>query len=100
MNIDEIYWHDSMIHKIVEDSEKDTLSFEVDYPTDWENQKWEKRTIRFFDVLNYEVHEGAYYGCPIILDASIIGEKDSRQIIRIETNAGYRKLAFKSIELK
>jgi len=100
MNISEINWHDSVIERVVEDTDSDIIRFEVDYPVDWDNQKWEKRTIYFTDALYYEVHEGPFAGCPTILDVGIIGEKDARKIVRIETNAGYRQLAFKNLRLK
>ena len=100
MDINEIHWHDSVLNRVIENPANDTLLFEVDYAVDWENQKWEKRTIIFLDMLNYRVHEGPFQDRPTILDASIVGEENDRKIIRIETNAGFRQLAFKAIEIK
>jgi hypothetical protein len=99
MKIAEIFWHDSMIHQVIEDADKKTLSFIVDYPVDWENQKWEKRSILFTEVLNYEVHEGPLQQSPTILEANVIGEADDRKTIKIETNAGFRLLSFKHVDV-
>ena len=100
MESEDINWHDAILLEVLEDTGKDMLTFVVDYPVDWNAQRWEKRSIRFMDVLNYEVREAAFHGPPTILGASVIGRENGRKIIRVETNSGYRQLAFMKIGLE
>jgi len=100
MNLNEIHFHDSILLRVIEETESDQLCLEVDYPTDWENNIYQRRTILFTDVLNYQVYEGAFHGSPTILGVSEISEENNRKLIQIDTNAGYRLLAFKHVELK
>ena len=66
----EIHWHDSVIRKVVELPAEEKLLIEVDYPVDWENQKWEPHIIEFANLHTYEIHEGPFAGSPTILDAT------------------------------
>ena len=99
MKLNDIHFHDSIIYRVTEDTEKDSLTFEVDYPVDWKRSIFKRRVITFSDVLNYEVHECAFSGAPTILDWSIVGTAIDRAIVRLETNAGYRQFAFKKVGL-
>ncbi len=100
MNLEEIHFHDSILLSVVEDTQSDEIRFEVDYPTDWENNIYQKRIILFKEVLNYQVLEGAFHGPPTILDVSILAEKNNRTSIRIDTNAGYRLLEFETVKIE
>jgi len=99
MKLNDIHFHDSVIYKVTENTEDDSLSFEVGYPTDWEKNVYERKIIKFIDVLNYQIHEGPFSGPPTFLDFTIVGNENDRSIVRLETNAGYRQLAFMAVEL-
>lgn len=73
---------------------------EVDYPTDWENNVFEPRTIVFSDPLGYHIDEGPFAGNPTILDATIEEATDGYHKIVLETNAGRRSLRFRNIEIR
>ena len=89
-----------MIKKVVEIPSEERLLFEVDYPVDWENQKWEVYTIGFEDVFIYEIHEGPFAGSPTILDTTEI-DKDNNGIstFKLDTNAGYRIIKCRDISI-
>lgn len=97
MNPEDVDIHDTLIYRVVEDTEKDTLMFEVDYPIDWDQNVYERREIIFSDVLHYKVCEIPFSGPPTILNWSVVGVDHGRDVIRIDTNAGYRQLAYKKI---
>jgi len=99
MKLEDIHFHDSLIHRVTENTKEDTLSFEVNYPVDWERESYERKIIKFTDVLNYQVHEGPFLGPPTFLEWFIVGNENDRDIVRLETNAGYRQLSFKNVEL-
>ena len=88
-NLSTIHFHDTQILRVIEDCATDTLTMEVEYPVDWENNVFEKRLLVFDDVYSYQVFEGPFQGQPTILDAEIVGG-DGR--IRLNTNAGRREL--------
>jgi hypothetical protein len=96
MKIDELFIHDSFIKSVTENPETDELTFNIDWPKDWENNIFVDADLIFEDVLNYEVHEGPFAGNPTILDLIEDGKridyKVERRKFKIETNAGYRTL--------
>jgi len=94
-----IHFHDSVLHKVIENTQNDSLEFHVDYPVDWESGRFEVRVIVFSDTLEYSVNEGPFSGPPTMLAWSIIDSNDGRDKIRIETNAGFRTLYFRSVKL-
>jgi hypothetical protein len=73
--------------------------FEVDYPTNWEANVFERRWIVFDDVLDYRVCEGPFQGSPTILDVQITSTIEDRCQLRIETNAGFRELTCSHVRL-
>jgi hypothetical protein len=99
MNVADIHFHDSVIQRVIEFPERDELAFEVDYPTNWENNVFEIRYIVFRDVLNYSVCEGGFVGKPTLLDVYENGEVESRQKVTLQTNAGTRTLLYRSVAL-
>jgi len=111
MNVIDFFIHDSTILSTVENTENDTLDFILDYPVDWENNKFEKKILRFIDFLNYEIKEIPFSGSPRILDYKdhseinyAIGEgrnkmEITRRKIQLNTTAGTRILEYKSLEL-
>jgi len=100
IGIDEIWFHDSEVHRVVENSQSDELGFEVMYPVDWENNEFAERTIVFTDVLEYTVFEGPFEGRPTILQVIQTGYDNNRVSLRIETNAGDRALWCKGVQLR
>jgi hypothetical protein len=97
--LSDLHLHDVVLHRVIENTVDDTLSFEVDYPVDWDRNAFERRVIIFTDVLGYEVHEIPFAGSPTLLDWSLQGRESGRDVVRIETNAGYRQFAFKQVSL-
>lgn len=100
MDLASIHFHDTQILKVIEDTTSDTFTMEVDYPVDWENNKFERRRIIFDDVLNYRVSEGAFQGPPTILDVKVISQDGQRTRIRLETNAGERELSCSAVRIE
>ena len=48
--MDKVHIHDTTKHRLIENTDEDSLCFEVDYPVDWENNKFDKRMIKFTDI--------------------------------------------------
>ena len=99
MDISSIHFHDTGIIRVIEETGTDTLTMEVDYPVDWENNQFEKRKIIFEDILDYSVTEGPFQGSPTILDAKIISDDGRRARILLETNAGQREISCSAVRL-
>jgi hypothetical protein len=99
VDIPQIHFHDSGLLRVVEDTGEDTLTFEVEYPTNWEANILERRWIVFDDVLGYRVCEGPFQGSPTILDVQITRRIDGRCELQIDTNAGTRYLSCTDVRL-
>lgn len=103
--------HDSVILKVIEDTQNDTIDFILDYPIDWKNNVFEKKILRFYDSLNYSIKEIPFASSPIILDFKDYGKIEHsvgegknkidvyRQKIELITNAGTRSIEFVNLEL-
>ncbi|MBL9157443.1 MAG: hypothetical protein JNJ70_08225 [Verrucomicrobiales bacterium] len=99
MDISNLHFHDTEILRVVEDTDGDSLTFEVDYPTDWDAKIFERRWIVFEDVLEYRVSEGPFQGSPTILDVTIVEHLAPRYRLQIDTNAGTRHLSCTDVRL-
>ena len=99
-NMNDIWWHDCMINRVVETPSASELVMEVDYPTDMEKDLYEPRSIVFTDPLDYHIQEGPFKGTPAILDATMEDAADGYRRIILETNAGRRTLRFRRLELR
>lgn len=99
MDISEIHFHDTRILRVIEDPEQDTLTMEVSYPVDWENNEFEPRILVFANAYNYQVHEMPFHGAPTILDVDILGTTDRWTLLRLQTNAGFRDVTCVSVML-
>ncbi len=99
MNLDDIHFHDCTLNHVVEDTLADTLSFEVSYPIDWQKNIFAPRTIQFSAYQNYEVHGISFQGPPTLLEVALVDCTADHQTVRIETNAGYRVLSYRDVEL-
>ena len=98
--IDDIFWHDCKIRRVIEIPAEDRILIEVDYPIDWDHNRFEPRVISFSGVRRYEIREGAFVGAPTILKASAIPSCSfGFSTIRIGTNAGERLIECEGIEL-
>ena len=69
------------------------------YPVDWKNDDYEKRTIVFSEVTNYEVREGLFVGSLSLLACNVLNEDGGRTRVRIETSAGYRQFEFSNVSM-
>lgn len=96
-----INFHDAQILRVIEETQSDTVIMEVDYPVNYSESRYEKRRIVFKDAFNYQVHEQPFVGSPSILSISIIEEENEWGWIgfRLETNAGFREIYCKDIQL-
>lgn len=99
MRIEDIHWHDSLILAVVLDPEKDTLQLQLSYPVDWDADNYEDRVVLFSEAHGYKEFEGPFVGSPTILGASIAGSNEHWQLLRLDTNAGYREVFFKEVAL-
>ena len=109
MIINEIFFHDSQILKVTENPDEQMLDFIIDFPTDWYNNIFEHKILRFEDVTFYSLDEIPFHGLPTILNIIDLGEitKDlstsnheliiTRNKIKIETNAGNRIIEFSDV---
>lgn len=103
--------HDSVILEVIENTTNDTLDFIVDYPVDYNSNRFERKILRFYDYLNYQVQEMPFSSNPTILNFTDcekikyqIGEGRNqidvnRTKIVLNTNAGKRVLEFEKVGL-
>ncbi|ESU21149.1 hypothetical protein FCR2A7T_07020 [Flavobacterium cauense R2A-7] len=110
MIFSEISFHDSQIQKVTENPNGQTIEFLLDFPTDWKNNIYENKVLRFEDVTFYSVEEIPFGSLPTILNIIDLGEinKDlsteknkwivTRHKIKIETTAGTRTIEFSNCE--
>lgn len=99
MTFSEIHFHDTRILRVIEDTAMDTLTMEVEYPADWENNRFVPGTLLFTNAHNYQVFEGPFEGVPTILDADIINTSARWSRLRLQTNAGYREVSYVAVNL-
>src|SRR5690349_17427910 len=99
MDISNIHFHDTQIRRVIEDSESGTLTMEVEYPVDWDNNVFEKRCLVFENVHSYRIFEIPFHGCPTILDAAVTGTDGRWSNLQLETNAGHRTLSCTAVNL-
>lgn len=111
MNLTDLNIHDSQILKVIEDSQNDTIDFILEYPIDYENNIFEKRKLRFYDFLNYNINEIPFAGIPTIIEISEfktkrykvgVGKNEIeivRNFVEFSTNCGLRTIEYKSVEL-
>ena len=98
MDISSIYIHDGRLLRVIEDAEAATLTIECELPSEWSDDLVPKLLV-FEGVYNYRVCEGAIEGCPTLLDMEIIGEREGRTTLRLDTTAGYRELDCRAVRV-
>ena len=92
MDISNIYIHDGRLLRVVENVEVGTLTMECELPADGWSDELVPKLLVFEGVYNYRVCEGAVVGPPTLLGLEIIGERDGRTRLRLDTTAGFREL--------
>ena len=92
MDISKIYVHDGRLLRVIEDTERNTLTMEVELPASPECDDLVPRLLVFEDVFGYQVFDGPFEGIPAILDMQIVGEQGRWWQVRVDTNAGRREL--------
>ena len=99
MDISTIYIHDGRLLRVIEDAEAATLTMECELPaTEWSDDLV-PRLLVFEDVYNYRVCEGAIVGPPTLLGLEMVGERDGRTSLRLDTTAGYRELDCRAVRI-
>lgn len=99
MDLSGIHFQDTRILRVIEDTAADTLTMEVSYPLDWEQNLFEPRHLVFHDAHSYAVAEGPFQGSPDILDVEVIGTSGRWSRLRLETSAGQREVSCVSVSL-
>ena len=89
MQLDDIYWHDSLILGVRITSKKDVIEMRLLYPEDWQSNTFREKTVVFEDAYGYKEFQGPFEGSPTILSVDVVGIIDRWSQLRIETNAGY-----------
>ena len=100
MRTNEIHWHDSKIKRVIELPEQDMLLLDIDYPVDWESDKYEPHRVTFVDVYVYEIHEGPIVGAPTLRSAEEQPAENGTRKIRLDTTAGYRIIRCRQIAIQ
>ncbi|OQP50882.1 hypothetical protein A4H97_03390 [Niastella yeongjuensis] len=67
MLFEHLSFHDSTILEVKEDTKTQALDFLLDYPTDWDNNIFENKILRFIDAIVYIKKEIPFLGPPAIL---------------------------------
>jgi hypothetical protein len=109
MLIDDISFHDSYILEVRETWEQ-TIDFLLEFPIDWQNDVFEKKILRFKDVISYQIDEIPFASRITILQIVNLGQitktfgtdrnkiETVRNKIEIQTNAGIRIVEFSECE--
>ncbi len=104
MKSDDLDIHDSILLKVEENCDSDTLIFHIEFPENWESNKFINAKLIFENMIGYEIHEGPFSGCPTILEIREDGNREDfafkRTKVVLETNAGYRTLYCSNILLE
>lgn len=74
MIFDEISFHDSQILKVIENSNGQILEFIINFPSNWEENIFEHKVLKFEGVIFYNVEEIPFSGLPTILNIVSLGE--------------------------
>jgi len=97
MDISDYSFHDTTILQVREYPEFQILEFHIDFPVDWETNKFELRILKFTQVTYYSFDTIQFAGNPTILDINEMGTTKNK--IEIITNAGKRIIEYVNVEL-
>lgn len=105
------HFHDSRILCVTEHTQDHYLDFLLEFPTNWEDNIFEPRILRFAEVIFYTIDEILFFGQPTILEIVNFGTvtkswgtgrnymEATRTKIEIQTNAGNRIIEYKDCSL-
>lgn len=108
---EQLSFHDSTILEVKEDTQNQTLDFLLDYPTDWDNNIFEKKVLRFIDAIIYIKKEIPFSGSPSIMEIKQLQSPkhtytladditaSSKYKVEIVSTAGSRFIEFNEAEL-
>ncbi len=99
MSIPDIYVHDGILRRVIEEPERARLTMEVELPVLERDEELEPRLLVFEDVYGYQVTEGYINGCPSLLGLSVVGREDRWTRLRLDTTVGYREILCGSIRV-
>ncbi len=94
------YIHDARLLRVIEDTQRDTLTMEVDMPASPDSDELIPRFLVFDDAHGYQVFEGPFLGCSAILDLKLVGEQGRWRRVRVDTNAGHRELCCTDVHVE
>jgi hypothetical protein len=92
MNISDIYVHDGRLLRVIEDTESNLLTMEVELPASPDAEGLVPRLLIFENLHGYKAFDGPFQGNPTLLDIRVVGEDGRWKQVRIDTNAGHREL--------
>ncbi|KLT63900.1 hypothetical protein [Pedobacter sp. BMA] len=110
MNIDDFSFHDSQIIEVRETSGQ-TIDFLIHFCTEWKNNVFEKRILRFKDVIYYNIDEIPVSGQPTILEIVNFGQLTKifgtgtnqievvRNKVEMQTTSGIRTIEYSECDL-
>ena len=108
---EDLSFHDSVILEVKEDTKNQTLDFLLHYPTNWENNLFENKLLRFIDAIVYIKKEIPFLGSPAILEIKQLQSPkhtyttgdgittSSKYKVEIVTTAGSRFIEFNEAAL-
>ncbi len=104
IDIHDYFFHDAEILGIKQIPEENIVEFQIYFPVDWENNKFEKRLLIFYGVLHYINYSGYFHGNPTILaiDDLMPLQYDTvlaTKTITIITNAGNQVISYKTCDV-
>lgn len=99
MDLANIYVHDGVLLRVIEDTDAETVTMEALLPVDPDSDDFAPGQLVFESVLRYQVVEGACEGRPVILDINVVGDDEGLHRVRIDTNHGYRELSCSAVKL-
>ena len=110
MNIDDLDCHDAKILNVTENTQDRYLDFLLNFPTNWEDNIFELRILRFTEVIFYNIDQMPFSGKPAIFQIINLGPvtkswgagrnfEETRTKIEIQTNAGNRIIEYKDCSL-
>jgi hypothetical protein len=97
---EEVHWHDCVIDSVLISPVAEHVELHVDYPVNWEGNQFTLGVLRFLEAYGYKENEGPFVGAPTILDATSATQQNGWQLVRLETNAGFREVFCKGISLE
>ncbi|EKU98992.1 hypothetical protein Lepto7375DRAFT_8330 [Leptolyngbya sp. PCC 7375] len=98
--LSDIHVHDSELHLVIEDPLDDFICYEIMYPENWDEDRFEPKTLVFRNALKHAIEEGPFHGRPTLL-AWETGRAttEGRVLVRLDTNAGFRSVECSEVVL-